>query len=165
MDHDDVHATATRFPAPETANPASGRRGVIKRGLLAAAAALGAGPALAGAKKKRKKKKRDASLKLADWYGTWSTRLSNGVQGTATFTKDVTGGCCDGTYSNSVGSGVFRCYPDPGGKQTDLGCRYEQTEGPPVEGDFFIDLTDKNHWEGSHRSDSGDSGTWSGVRR
>lgn len=168
MDQDAVRGAIDRFSLPETSDLKTGRRGVIKQGLLAAAAALAAVPAWSSARKKRKKnRKRDQNLKLSDWYGTWNTRLSNGVQGTATFVKDILGGCCDGTYSNSVGSGSFRCYPDPGGKNTDLGCRYEQTSGPPVEGDFFIDLTDKNHWEGSHRSDgeNGESGTWSGIRR
>ena len=164
MVHDDVHDTATRSSTPDMGSPLSGRRSVISRGLLAAVAALGIGPAVASAKKKRKKK-RDPNLKLSDWYGTWNTRLSNGTPGTAKFIKDVTGGCCDGTYTNDVGSGLFRCYPDPGGKNTDLGCRYEQTEGPAEEGSFYIDLTNKDHWQGSYEVDGGGSGTWSGDRR
>lgn len=167
MVHDEVHDTATRISLPEIGSPLSGRRSVIRRGLLAAVAALGIGPAVASAKKKKKKnKRRDPNLKLSDWYGTWNTRLSNGVQGTATFTKDILGGCCDGFYSNSVGSGVFRCYPDGGGKNTDLGCRYEQTSGPSQEGSFFIDLTNKDRWQGNYEIDNdGGSGTWSGDRR
>lgn len=145
------------------------RRTLIQGSLPAAIVALGSGPdALEGKKKrkgKNKRKNRGRAPRPSDWAGTWDTRLSNGIRGFATFTFNDFLGVYDGTYSNSTGSGQFRCSGLlPGASQ--LYCQYEQTFGPPQTGAFLIDLTDKDHWEGSYEIDGdGGGGAWSGVRR
>ena len=156
-----LHSAVVRFT--DRSDPAS----VTRRGLFGRLAqAAGVGAIIYGAAQgdlvAKKRKNRGKQPKISDWYGTWSTRLSNGVQGTATFKKDILGKCCDGTYENTVGSGTFRCYTGSG-NETDLGCRWDQDDGSS--GDFVIDLTDEDHWKGSYRIDGGNRGTWSGVRR
>lgn len=112
--------------------------------------------------KQKQKQKKKLSYKL--WTGSWNTRLSNGVTSVATFFEmDTFSGEGPGTYSNSVGSGIFFC--DYAGQVgISLRCEYLQ-ESDDTTGGFSIFLTSKNRWFGSYFIDAGGSGTWKGVRR
>jgi hypothetical protein len=115
-------------------------------------------------KKNKQKQKQGKNLSYTLWEGSWTTRLSNGVTGVATFFElDTFSGEVPGTYSNSVGSGVFAC-EYVGEEGTSLRCAYEQ-ESDGTSGGFSISLTGKNRWFGSYFTNTGGSGTWEGVRR
>jgi hypothetical protein len=154
-----------------SASPSS-RRGMLGRlGLaLGGLASLGVGVPDVDAKRKKKRRKKQGSPQPArpsDWTGKWSTKLSNGVKGTANFTYDGAFSVVTGTYSNSVGSGTLTCEVsesifDPGEFQ--CSGDYQQVGGET--GIFIITLSDRNHWSGSYSIYGTDyHGSWSGVRK
>ncbi|MFN8662344.1 MAG: hypothetical protein U0075_10660 [Thermomicrobiales bacterium] len=149
------------------AHPSGTRRRLVMAALVAMVLGGEAPHATQAGKKKKKKKqkqKQERNLSYKLWEGSWTTRLSNGVTGVATFFEmDAFSGEVPGTYSNSVGSGVFAC--DFGGKEgASLRCEYEQ-DSDGTSGGFSISLTSKDRWFGSYFTNTGDSGTWEGVRR
>lgn len=157
--HDTAHRLANRADSASVT-----RRGLLHR--FAEAAGIGAvalGTARGDLVAKKRKKNRDKPPKPSDFFGTWSTRLSNGVQGVATFSKDEWGLCCDGSYRNSRGSGTFTCTTPLNG-DAEAGCIYSQ-QSDGTSGSFHIKLTDEDHWKGWYQVDGGDRGTWSGTRR
>jgi hypothetical protein len=152
-------------PASSHLSAAITRRGILGRwGVLLGGALLGIQSAAVEAKRKKKKKAkkpRSTTLKTSDWNGVWTTRLSNGVSGSATLSYDTSIDLLYGTYRNSVGNGEFRCYPDTGAP-FDCQGPYYQTDGST--GYISMSLQDAEHWYGTYQIDGGESGTWSGVR-
>lgn len=159
----DWQDTLMTLAAPGSRRAVIGRLGLVLGGVIG----LGVNAPDLQARRKKKRKQTEAKpAKPSDWTGRWSTKLSNGVSGSANFTYDSALRLVRGTYSNSVGSGTLNCEVSESifdaGEYVCSG-DYQQEGGET--GAFIITLSDSNHWSGTYYIDgSGYTGSWRGVR-